>query len=98
MASGPSLLLGPGGEGVTAWRAVSLGKRGAEQGEELTCSRPGNERDPRKTPRGLWGADIPTAPGWGAGQGDSAAPPNGVEGIWTLVFGGPGKVVAVETE
>lgn len=37
-------------------------------------------------------------PGWKAGQGDFTVPPNGVEGIWTLVFGSPRKVVAIETE
>lgn len=41
---------------------------------------------------------IPTAPGRESGQGDSAVPPNGVEGIWTLAFGGPRKVIALETE
>lgn len=40
---------------------------------------------------------MPTVSGWEAGQGDSAAPSNGVEGIWTLVFGGSRKVVAPET-
>ena len=72
-------------EGQRSLESCQSGRSGAELGEELTCFRPGNEWAPV---RGL--------PGWKVGQGDSSAPPSGVEGIWTLVFGSPGTVVAIE--
>lgn len=97
---GPMPLSGKGEDGVRAkgaWRPVTW-RAGTEHGGGDNLPDQVTNGLPVRGPARLWGVVHTNRSRLEAGQGDSAVPPSGVEGIWTLVSGGPRKVVAIETE
>lgn len=65
--------------------------------EEFTCSRPGSKWDPGGQPRGLRGSVHTYCSRWGGRQG-ALLSHSGLERTWTLVFGGPRKMVAIKQQ